>query len=697
MRLFKRTLPNQSSLQSADLILDNKIFLFKIWEPYSFKGNLSWTEDPYKDKTWKFYLHCLRMVSFLTNGYEMTKDLKYLKKAVWFITSWMEFNPTPEKNVSEWAWSGHGTANRLLNLIYFWSEYKNSPIYNEDFGQKFMDLLETHGHFLADQKNYEDYNHGIFQDQALLELTVFFKHFKNCNEWQEIAISRLLARFNKDVSNSGVHREHSPAYHVVVHNLFIVIKDFMDYHKIQYPADFSQKLYLMQDFLAYMTKSNGYLPLVGDTGLSSAFNSIEEGHILNEHWAYRSSKGKQGTLPEKIFFAYLDSGVALFRTDLNKHFKNKIFWYFSCAFNSIIHKHADDLSFELQYKNTDFIVDSGKYNYKEKDEFRKYFRSVFAHNTIAVDGKTYPLNKEQIGKSLLFDSYEQSESYYVVQGCHELYSGIRIYRTMIQLRDQALIIHDRIVSDKHHQYTQIFNIGKDVSVIKRDNDNFLLVSKKEDATISLRQMYHISSVSILKGQENPIYAWQSYDFNQKHPITSLHFTKDGQSIEFLTILAMDDSIHIDTVKIHEANNFYHFRFIDIYGNNLFTDIKVRKYSEEELFRQKIRQYGKSKEAKDAWELFSNRNGYKLVRCNMNLNKRQIKNQFFVELNGVLVKTIYANDIDSANQADFYSNGYVYISIANEDGNWSNDERPTKEQLNQYFERNKLILYYLDES
>jgi hypothetical protein len=690
VQLFKRTLPDQSSLQFANLIMDNKIFLFKIWEPYSFEGSLTWTEDPYKDKTWKFYLHCLRMVSFLTNGYEMTKDLRYLRKAEWFINSWMEHNPSPEKNVSEWAWSGHGTANRLLNLIYFWTEYKESPLYQSDFEEKFINLLQTHGEFLADQKNYEDYNHGIFQDQALIELTVFFKQLKGSKTWREIAISRLLSRFNKDVSLSGVHKEHSPAYHVVVHHLFMSIKDFMDYHSISYPTNFSKTLYLMQDYLAYITKSNGYLPLVGDTGLSNALNSIEKKHILNEHWSYRSSKGKEGKKPNKSFLAYLDSGVALFRTDLNKDFSNKLFWFFSSAFNSLIHKHADDLSFELQYKNTDFIVDSGKYNYKESDEYRKYFRSVFAHNSIAVDGKTYPLSREQIGKSLLFDSYEHKNTYFLVQGCHELYQGVKIYRTMIQLKDQALVIHDRIYSDKPHQYTQIFNIGNDVTVSKKDKNNYLLVSKKEDAAISLKQMDDPSSVSILEGQENPIFGWQSFGFNQKHPIKTIHFSKKGDSVEFLTLLQLDNSLPIDNVKIKEDLSFLTYRFNQ---ETMLAEIKVRKYSEEELNMHRIRQYGKVLRATDSWELFANRNGYKLVRCNLNLNKKRIKNQYFIELNGELVETRYANDIDAPNLTDLYSNGYIYISISNEDSNWTDEERPSSEQLNRYFQKNKLFLYY----
>ena len=695
MKLFKRTLPSQISLDYANMIMENKIVLFKIWKPYEFKDQLSWKEDPYGDKTWRFYLHCLRMVSFLTNAYEMTNDNKYLSKAEWFIKSWMKHNPNPNDNVSEWAWSGHGTANRLLNLIYFWTEYSKSSIFDEEFSQQLFTLLDIHGEFLTDKKNYEDYNHGIFQDQALLELSVIFNEFPRSSQWQKTAIARLLARFNKDVSESGIHREHSPAYHIVVLNLFLEIKDFMDYYSISYPKVFHKKINLMQEYLAYITKDNGFLPLVGDTGQSNTLNSIKKDHIINEYWAYRSSKGKKGIKPNIPFRVYLDSGTAIYRSDYQDFPQESIYWLFTNCFNSVIHKHADDLSFDLRYKNTDYIVDSGRFNYKEADEYRKYFRSVFAHNSIAVDGKTYPLNSSQIGKSILLNSVEKNDSFYAVQGFHELYKDIKVFRSLIQYKDKALIIHDRIYSNTNHNYTQIFNIGKDVEILKNDSTNYRLNSKINDSYIKLQQLDTISKSNQYFGSTDPIYGWQSSDFNEKHPINVIHFNKEGSTVNFLTLITFAKNSNIENVIVTNKNNIYSYLLQDINGKVL-SEIFLKDFSNEELHFEKVRQYGKCIEPNNPnWEVFAVRKGYKVVRINLGLDKKKIKNNYYVQLNNQLLETRNANFFDKTGLADFYSNGCLYISIANANTGWDEQERPSSTQIYDYFRKNTLLFRYLD--
>jgi hypothetical protein len=50
------------------------------------------------------------------------------------------------------------------------------------------------------------------------------------------------------------------------------------------------------------------------------------------------------------------------------------------------HAHCDMLSYELDYDDTPFVVDSGLSGY-EKDPFREYSRSTRAHNTLMIDGK----------------------------------------------------------------------------------------------------------------------------------------------------------------------------------------------------------------------------------------------------------------------------------------------------------------------
>lgn len=598
IKLFKRTEPNDSTLEIADMILNNHIYLFKTWEPFKFDGELNWEEDPFNDKTWKFYLHEIRMVSFLSNAYEITKNMKYLIKARWFIESWMKKNPSANQNVSEWSWTGHGTANRLLNLIYFWSLYKESQEFDNNFRLKFIDLLIEHGLFLENDEHYEDYNHGIFQDQALLELAILFPDMKESGVWLDKSIRRLTNRINKDFSESGVHKEHSPAYHLLVMKLFQSIKSFMDHYKVKYPADFKDKFTLMQDYMAVLVDDQGNFPLLGDTGVSKVIRSIKAEDIASDYWLYKYSNGKRGKPLVDSFFPYPDGGIAIYKG--NKQNANEIVnWVFTAAFHSTVHKHADDLSFLLKFGKTNYFVDSGRYNYREKDPFRKYFRSVFAHNSIAVDEKTYSLTRDQKGRSQITD-YGSNEKYTYVRGTHKLYEGITITRLLLQLNDGALIIHDKIDSKHHHKYSQLFNIGQDVKVNTSDSgETFVFESQLENSFITMKQLLIPDKVEQYEGNENPIRGWQSFEFNEKHPIKSVHFSREGQNVEFLTLINFSTLKSTDRVEVGKKDSNTVYKIInnnedqfDIYIkdciNSIIDKSKNKKVETDKMSAVKIK-------------------------------------------------------------------------------------------------------------
>ena len=51
------------------------------------------------------------------------------------------------------------------------------------------------------------------------------------------------------------------------------------------------------------------------------------------------------------------------------------------------HGHADALSIEVRHDGVDLLVDPGTYCYHGEPEWRSYFRSTRAHNTIEIDGE----------------------------------------------------------------------------------------------------------------------------------------------------------------------------------------------------------------------------------------------------------------------------------------------------------------------
>lgn len=527
-------------IEIADGLLNNEIYVGPYWDTIIIQDP-TWLEDPYGDNSWVLYYQSLDFIPYLVRAYEETNDIKYLKKAQYFIFDWIEHNREIYYSKSSWAWTDHSTPNRVLNFIQFWKRYKDSELYIEEEAKELIYSLKQHGKFIYDDNNYSPFNHGIMQDQSLLELALIFNELENSKKWEEKANKRLKTRLEEDYSESGVHKEHSPSYHRLVTDLFTNIKDFTTSYGV-YDGEYDDTLKKSINYYKYLVNPRGEFPLLGDTKLEKV------------------STEPLKSLQEK---AFLDGGVAFLRNDWNESF-NPLSLVFTSAFHSEIHKHADDLSFILDYGNTDYFVDGGQYNYDNSDEYRKYMTSVFSHNTIAVNGESANLDESNIGKSQL-TAFESTDNFSYVSGINKLYNDINIKRHIIYLKNaESILIHDIIESEDENNYSQIFNIGQHVNITQVDEKEFKLESTLDSTSINIKQIgaSFFESIDVFEGEEDPIRGWQSFTLNEKHPVTSLHFNKQGKNESYLTLLCLDGNDLVEDVVYSEKTNGYSIHYKD---------------------------------------------------------------------------------------------------------------------------------------
>lgn len=566
LEFIPRLKPFISYLQYANYNLINKIFVHPSWKPFPISGPLNWDENPYNSNSWQFYLHSLEHVGFLATGYEITGNEAFLAKGMEHILSWFEINGDIRRAKTRFAWHDHGTANRVQNMMHLWFYWKKSTLFDQNIENLFIDMIHRHGVFLADPKNYSPYNHGVFQDQALLQLSVIYDFFPESKMWQELALTRLMIRLKEDVSIEGVHKEHSPMYHLLMINRFNDIMSFCNYHDIKIPGTFIAYLKMMEDYLARITKPNGFLPLVGDTRQLEMFNRFRKRSVTSL-LEYVQSGGQRGNPPLQRDAVYPEAGVALFRDGWGFDDQD-LYIMFTAAFHSTIHKHGDDLSFILSRGETEFLVDGGMYNYVERDPMRQYLRGTLGHNTIAVDNQAYSLSHTQIGRSSIID-YGIFEEYSYVIGRHTLYPGVVIERTLIHYKPSTIIVHDRIVSQTNRKYSQIFRIGKDVETISTSCQVIELKSKLSDETLTIRQMLPVEGLNHYRGELNPHRGWKSTELNVAFPIDVFHFNIRDTKGEFLTLLTFGDS---EFVKVE----YNHGRYLLIDELGLGKDILINR-------------------------------------------------------------------------------------------------------------------------
>jgi hypothetical protein len=526
--LVKRTYPNAATMSVAQKVMDNQIVLLSHWAPYKFTDGLTWKENPYNNNSWQLYFQGLLHVSYLLNACEQQNDVAFLNKATWYIQSWLDHHSLNPDLTDGYAWHDHSAALRAITLVYFWSLLNTTSDTGGCCVTHLLEAIRSHGLYLADERYYKKSNHGIMQDEALLNIAHVVPELSEAPEWSQKARHRLRLRCEQDITHSGVHKEHSPKYHLHVMRLLQRIRTFLEHYKC-YAGDFDTTLAQMQTLLFYTATPNMQLPLLGDTTAIDIRESLQ--CEPTTHFAqYLQTYGQHGIEPPQLDFACADGGLAIFRNAW--HGPSPVHLIFTAAFHSITHKHADDLSFTLAVGPTDFLVDSGSYNYDESDPYRKYVRSVFAHNTIAVDGRTYPIIPHLAGRSRI-DSVRMNESTSEVRGSHSLYDDVIVHRALQYEKHGVITLTDRIESPAEHDYCQIFNCGENVE-LRVESNCVVMRSVIDNVQVTLQQLSPVDALLQYHGSKDPLRGWRSTQFGEIHPIQAIEFQKRGCNTEFRT-------------------------------------------------------------------------------------------------------------------------------------------------------------------
>lgn len=519
--ITKRTAISDKTLLYADTILKGDLFVSPIYPAYKTTAPITWKEDPYKNTTWRLYYQSMNALSYLTNAYEVTKDTKYLSYGFSMIQSFWKVNYSPEVATDKkYTYESHAMANRTNNLMYFYHYYMNSPIATESNIKYLKTILRKHGVALNDPKlyNYRS-NHGIFQDRALIQLASYFPEISTSQEWKNNAIYRTKQHIIQDFTAEGLHKEHSPLYFTLVMDLI------EDINKIAEDPELKQLVLNGQKAFANLVLSDFRLPGLGDSDYANAPVKLNYS-VLDPEFEYILTRGQSGQQPSLV--SNISNALAVVRDGFGPNTTSLVF---AASNFSVVHKHADDLSFLLSQNGQDIFIDSGKYNYNRTEPIQQYLRTTFAHNVVTVDGKSYPISIDNAGKSKITHVIDKPDSV-IMTGEHTIYSGVQVYRTIVYLKEKKVtLIQDEILSNKEHITNQIFNIGKNINT-KSVNPNTVLVNE----SITMKQ----HKPALLKeffGQQNPMRGFASTSFNQSFPIKQLDFESKGKNIQYYTSIS----------------------------------------------------------------------------------------------------------------------------------------------------------------
>tara|TARA_B110000285_G_C15109143_1_gene609954 strand:+ start:392 stop:2131 length:1740 start_codon:yes stop_codon:yes gene_type:complete len=436
------------------------------------------------DRNFIWSLQCwYHLLPYIYN-FEKTKDIDCMKLIINEIHNWYKYilNLSDKETLKHLVWDDMATGIRGQILAYL-NQYENNNINN---------LISTHISFLINENNWRLHNHCFFMCFGLIMLSE--KHFK-------FAYNKLNELINYQFIE-GIHCENSPEYHIKVYEL---LNKFYKQNSLILDKSLKSDLNIIYYNIFWLLRGDNKITPIGDS----------ETVIYNNNFKLELYKQSNITVPHKcIGLSYKNFIYKIFKKTgyiSIKNFENN--FSFLMIANSICknHKHADNLTFEIYYKQP-ILINPGKYAYTT-DNKRQYVLSTRSHNCVQIEEHNY-----QIGNPQLVDykPYTTLKNVDQNEGLTINLSYINEFkkkhtRVIDIINEKKYIISDTI--EHFINFTQHFHLGQFFTNYIKVNDYMYIFL---DDKLNRLQIKSNEIISVFKSLiQNNVYetGWYSPNYN----------------------------------------------------------------------------------------------------------------------------------------------------------------------------------------
>jgi hypothetical protein len=412
--------------------------------------------------------------------------------------------------------------------------------------------------------------HLIGEAAALFIAGVVFEELPRAQHWRKFGESRLVDEMQSQVSADGFYCELSSYYHCYAADFYLHVLILAQSNGIALPDWMWGRLNQMLEVVMHFTRPDGTIPLLGDDDGGRVlmlgardYRSYRDG-LCSGAVLFRRGDFKHQTpeFSEDTLWLLGPEAWPLFNAipvqvspDLSKsyplagYFVHRSGWgpadshlVFDCGGlgePSGGHGHADSLSFTLFSGGHDLLIDAGTSVYNCQPEYREYFRSTAAHNTVVVDGTSQSRTrgtfawKSKASATLLSQFSLQDIEY--LDGEHDGYvglsNGITHRRRVIYIRPNYWIILDELRGTGEHQFDFLYHFGPESTLNIFGDENRGEVDCHGSSGKAGLQLFLYASDSIradaVCGQQRPIQGWSSERYGERRPSSALRASIRG--------------------------------------------------------------------------------------------------------------------------------------------------------------------------
>jgi len=259
----------------------------------------------------------------------------------------------------------------------------------------------------------------------------------------------LLEGARSQVLPDGAHYELSPMYHARVLQLLTEGAAAVEQRGVRVPGEYWETLARMAGFLGGVLRSDGTIPLVGDSARDPGLTPPAFLALVTEELPFAPRWPAPGDR------SYPHAGLYVFE-ERERGRRLLLDAGPTCPPRLPAHGQADTFSFELDAGGVGLVVDAGLHGYQ--GAMRGWCRATRAHSTVEVDGEdsSEVWASFRVGRRARVEDavWSVRDGLGTFSGRHDGYRhlGVSHARTVSHLEDGLWLVADSLVGDGPHDF-----------------------------------------------------------------------------------------------------------------------------------------------------------------------------------------------------------------------------------------------------
>ncbi len=487
-------LPLYNAMQSAQIRSGHFEFLN---HSEDFKTGIDWqlTTAP---RLWRFHLHYFDFALELAAAYKATNEPEWTSLFYDYAEDWQRRNPVGGAD----AWHPYALSCRIINWITVMNAMGTELQKEESRWQQLQQSLFAQLHYLEKNLEFDVLGNHLLRNLKALVLAGSAFQGTAAERWLHRGLTILKTELSEQVLADGGHYERSPSYHAVVLQDLIEMRIALSDAQHQVPLWLSAAIDRMTLADSLFRHPDGKHALFNDSVLKNIQFGALPANVCQEPATALAETGYFILRGINDGWLIVDCGLA-------------------CPDFLPAHAHSDLLSFELSLEGQRVIVDAGTFEYTD-GQWRDYFRSTRAHNTVSVDSAeqsdtwgSFRLGRR--AKHIPGKIVKTSLGSCFIGG-HRGFStptvNVSHQRRIACIDASAWLVVDELIGTGTHTIESFLHFHPAIKV-QKESDNALTFSVRDCAYRV--ESFGAASSKLISGSEQPIQGWYSDAFGHKSP------------------------------------------------------------------------------------------------------------------------------------------------------------------------------------